>query len=396
VQRDSYSNIDKASKGLFENSDLEDRGAWCLVAQQMKLHHQATLRLMVLFVIVAFLGDLIAADEIHVERVLGPEVKTGDYKHPACFDQLRNGDLYLVFFSGQGEYNDNSAAVFGARLAKDGTRWSSPAPIARDPFHSLGNPVIWQAPDGMVWLFYVSRYGTHWADSRIAGKVSRDGARTWSDSFMVAGEDGMMVRGHPLVLHNGDFLLPIYHEVGRDTEKVDAHCTSLFLRLDPATKLWQPGGRVRSRLGNIQPAAVELAPNHLLAFCRRGGDYAGRTDGWLVRSESRDGGRTWSEGADSEFPNPNAAVDFIKLRNGHLLLVFNNSFTNRSPLTVAISTDNAKTFPHRRNIAEGPGDFGYPTAVQTSDEKIHILYTSDERTVIRHAVFAEAAVLKPR
>jgi len=343
----------------------------------------------------AVLSELSAADEINVERVLGPEVKTGDYKHPASFDELPNGDLYLVFFSGHGEYNDNSAAVFGARLMKDGARWSSPEAIARDPFHSLGNPVIWQAPDGLVWLFYVSRYGTHWADSRIAGKVSRDGARTWSDSFMVARDDGMMVRGHPIVLQNGDYLLPIYHEVGRDTEKVDAHCTSLFLRLDPSTKLWQPGGRIRSRLGNIQPAAVEVAPGHLLAFCRRGGGYDGRPDGWLVRSDSRDGGRSWSEGADSEFPNPNAAVDFIKLRNGHLLLVFNNSFTNRTPLTVAISTDNAKTFPYRRNIAEGSGDFGYPTAVQTRDEKIHVVYTSDERTVIRHAVFAEAAILKP-
>ena len=359
-------------------------------------YFQGTLRVVALWLAAAFLSELFAADEINVERVLGPEVRTGDYKHPASFDELRNGDLFLVFFSGQGEYNDNSAAVFGARLVKNRTRWSSPAAIARDPFHSLGNPVIWQAPDGLVWLFYVSRYGTHWADSRIAGKVSRDGARTWSDSFMVACDEGMMVRGHPIVLRNGAYLLPIYHEAGRDTEAVDAHCTSLFLQFDPATKLWQPGGRIRSRLGNIQPAVVEDAPNHLLAFCRRGGDYAGRPDGWLVRSESRDGGRLWSEGADSEFPNPNAAVDFIKLRNGHLLLVFNNSFTNRTPLTVAISTDNAKTFPYRRNIAEGPGDFGYPTAVQTRDEKIHVVYTSDERTVVRHAVFAEAAILKPR
>ena len=359
-------------------------------------HVHGTLRLISRWLAVAVFGELFAGGEIKVERVLGPEVKTGDYKHPASFDELRNGDLYLVFFSGQGEYNDNSAAVFGARLARGGARWSPPDAIARDPFHSLGNPVIWQAPDGPVWLFYVSRYGTHWSDSRIASKVSRDGARTWSDSFMVACDDGMMVRGHPIVLHNGDYLLPVYHEVGRDTETVDADCTSLFLRLDPATKLWQPGERVRSRLGNIQPAVVEVAPGHLLAFCRRGGDYAGRPDGWLVRTESRDGGRTWSEGADSEFPNPNAAVDFIKLRNGHLLLVFNNSFTNRTPLTVAISTDNAKTFPYRRNIAEGPGDFAYPTAVQTRDGKIHVVYTSDERTVVRHAVFAEADILKPR
>ena len=60
------------------------------------------------------------------------------------------------------------------------------------------------------------------------------------------------------------------------------------------------------------------------------------------------------------------------------------------------STDNARTFPHRRNIAERPGDFGYPTAIQTRDEMIHVIYTSDERTVIRHAVFAEAAIVKHR
>ncbi|PYK97385.1 MAG: hypothetical protein DME19_16530, partial [Verrucomicrobia bacterium] len=96
------------------------------------------------------------------------------------------------------------------------------------------------------------------------------------------------------------------------------------------------------------------------------------------------------------FPNPNAAVDFIRLRNGHLLLVYNNSFTNRTPMTAAISTDDAKTFPHRRNVAEGPGDFAYPTAVQTRDGKIHVVFTSDERTVIRHGVFDESAVLKQK
>jgi len=335
-----------------------------------------------------------AAGDIVVERVLGPEVKTGDYKHPATFDELRSGDLYVAFFSGGGEYSDNAAAVFGTRLKKGENKWSAPVRIAGNPFHALGNPVVWQAPDGIVWLFYVTRYGTHWADSRIAAKISRDGAQTWSEPFMVAFEEGMMVRSRPLALQNGEYLLPIYHEVGRDTEAVDAQCTSLFLRFDPVTKTWNPSSRVRSRLGNIQPAVVEIAPNHLIAYCRRGGDYEGRPDGWLVRTESRDGGRTWSEGKDSKFPNPNAAVDFIKLHNGHLALVYNNSFTNRTPLTIAISTDAGTTFSHHRNIAEGDGDFAYPTALQARDGKIHVVFTSDERTVIRHATFEESAVLK--
>jgi len=213
---------------------------------------------------------------------------------------------------------------------------------------------------------------------------------------MLTFEAGTMVRGHPLALTDGDYLLPIYHEVGEDTESVSADCTSLFLRYEPAKRRWTETNRVRSRLGNIQPAPVQISDEHLIAFCRRGGNYEGRTDGWLVRTESHDGGRTWSAGQDSEFPNPNAAVDFIRLRNGHLLLVYNDSFAQRTPLAVAISTDNGRTFPYRRNIVEGTGDFGYPTAVQTRDGKIHVVFTSDERTVVRRAVFAEASVLHPR
>ena len=52
-----------------------------------------------------------------------------------------------------------------------------------------------------------------------------------------------------------------------------------------------------------------------------------------------------------------------------------------------------RVLPHRRNLAEGNGDFAYPTAIQTSDGLIHVSYTSDERTVVRHATFPEEAIL---
>ncbi len=147
-------------------------------------------------------------------------------------------------------------------------------------------------------------------------------------------------------------------------------------------------------MGNLQPAAVQLSGNHLLAFCRRGGDYEPGNDGNVVRTESLDGGRTWSPGIETEFPNPNAAVELIRLRNGHLLFVYNNSANDRTPLTAAISTDGGKSFPHKRNVAEGPGDFAYPSAVESQDGLIHITYTSDERTVIRHATLREEAILR--
>jgi predicted neuraminidase len=331
--------------------------------------------------------------EIQVERIFGPEIRTGPYKHPACIEQLQNGDLFLVYYGGAGEYAENTA-VYGSRLKKGEKEWSAPAVIASHPFLSLGNAVIWQAPDGVVWLFYVTRFGETWSTSRIAAKISKDGAKSWSDSFMISFEEGTMVRGHPIVLANGDYLLPIYHETGHDPERVGSDTTSLFLRFDPRQKRWTESSRIRSRTGNLQPAVVQISAEHLIAYCRRGGNYEPVKDGYIIRAESRDGGRTWSEGKDSAFPNPNAAVDFLKLKNGHLLLVYNDSMNERSPLTVAISTDNGQTFPHRRNVAEGAGDFAYPTAIQTQDGKIHVTFTTDERTVVRRAIFDESAIVR--
>lgn len=340
-----------------------------------------------------FTAAVTAAGEIECQRVFGPETPTGPYKHPSSFEELDNGDLYLVFFGGGGEY-ETETAVWGSRRQAGGSDWSAPERIASNPFRSLGNAAVWQAPDGLVWLFYVTRYGETWSTSRIKAKVSRDGARTWSDSVLLTFEEGTMVRGRPIVLADGDYLLPIYHETGHDTEYTGPDTASLFLRHDPETRLWSESERIRSSRANEQPAVVELAPGHLLAFCRRGGGYGPDERGYVIRSESHDGGRTWSEGVDSEFPNPNAAVELIRLANGHLLFVYNDSMNRRTPLTAAISTDGGRTFPHRRNVREGAGSFSYPVALQGADGRIRLVFTSDRRSVINLCTFEESAILQ--
>jgi predicted neuraminidase len=333
----------------------------------------------------------LADDGIVYERVIGTEFP-GKYKHPASIEELAGGDLYIAYYGGDGEYADVTA-VYGMRKKKGDARWSEPKIIADTPFYSDGNAVVWQAPDGLVWLFYVCRFGDTWSTSRIKAKISRDGAQTWSDSFFVALEEGMMVRSRPLLLADGNYLLPIYHETGHDTEMVGPDSTSLFLRFDPQAKKWSQSTPIRSAKGNIQPSAVQLTKERLVAYCRRGGGYGPGTEGFIVRSESQDGGKTWSEGRDTQFPNPNAAIDFLKLQSGHLLLVYNNSGVHRTPLTVAISTDADKSYAHRRDVAVGDHDYAYPYAIQARDGIIHLVYTSDARSVINHAVFDESAIL---
>ena len=90
-------------------------------------------------------------------RVFGPE-HPGHYKHPASITQLANGDLYIAYYGGSGEYGDDTA-VYGSRLQQGQTQWTDPQVIADTPDRGEGNPVVWQGPDGRVWLFYVNRYG---------------------------------------------------------------------------------------------------------------------------------------------------------------------------------------------------------------------------------------------
>jgi predicted neuraminidase len=131
-----------------------------------------------------------------------------------------------------------------------------------------------------------------------------------------------------------------------------------------------------------------------VAYCRRGGDYRPETVGFIVRSESHDGGWTWTEGKDSAFPNPNAAVDLLKLRSGRLLLVYNRSMNRRTPLSLALSEDQDRSWPVYRDLRTGDNDYGYPIAFQSADGRIHVVFTSDRRTVVNHAVLDEAWILQ--
>ncbi|MHC4168204.1 MAG: exo-alpha-sialidase, partial [Planctomycetota bacterium] len=147
--------------------------------------------------LICLVGMAAYAESYNIEthRVFGPE-HPGRYKHP-----------------GSGEYGDDTA-VYGSRLRVGETQWTEPRVIANTPDRGEGNPVVWQAPDGRVWLFYVNRYGETWSNARVKGKISDDGGQTWSDSFMLNFEEGTMVRGQPIVLNNGDYLLPMYYETG--------------------------------------------------------------------------------------------------------------------------------------------------------------------------------------
>jgi predicted neuraminidase len=90
--------------------------------------------------------------------------------------------------------------------------------------------------------------------------------------------------------------------------------------------------------------------------------------------------------APTGFPNPNSGLDVLKLRNGDLLLAYNDSPAKRTPLCLAIAP-NAEQWQYKVTIEQGHGEFSYPTLLQTDNDLIHLVYTYN-RKYIQYSCFS--------
>jgi predicted neuraminidase len=102
---------------------------------------------------------------------------------------------------------------------------------------------------------------------------------------------------------------------------------------------------------------------------------------------------SWSICTPTKLPNPNSALDLVRLPSGEVLLVYNPSPVNRNHLTVALSKDNTQSWFARRDIVHGDGEYSYPSAIIDDKGRIHVSYT-ENRYIIKHAVFAKEWVLE--
>lgn len=77
--------------------------------------------------------------------------------HAANLLQLKDGSLMCVWFGGSQE-GKADISIWGSRLATDSDRWSEAVKLSDDPDRSEQNPVLFQAPDQVVWLLWTAQY----------------------------------------------------------------------------------------------------------------------------------------------------------------------------------------------------------------------------------------------
>ena len=253
--------------------------------------------------------------------------------------------------------------------------WPTPTEIIDTEGYSDGNSVLWLDGNSDLRIWYVTMEDRGWASCPVRERRSPDGGKTWGSATYIREEPGWMVRNEP-VSWNDLLLMPMYDE--RDW-------TSFVLISNDGGESWAESERLRAKVGIIQPALAELSDGRLLMLMRT-------TAGVIDRSYSLDdAAMRWSKAEPTSLLNPNSAVDVIGLRSGALLLVYNPTERDRSPLRVALSDDDGASWDTWRDLETEDGEFSYPTVIQTSDRLIHALYTWRRKT-IAHASFEESWV----
>jgi len=278
-------------------------------------------------------------------------------------------------------------AVYLARFS--GQAWGSPRNIAAQEGIPLWNPVLFRAADGVLWLFYkVGPTIPAWTGCFLR---SRDDGRSWSaPAALPAGLLGP-AKNKPITLHNGDILSPTSAETWRSWSawvELSRDGGLSWTRCGPITAPQAADSAALAPLPNefrgvIQPAVWESLPGRLRMVLR-----ATRPVGWICMSDSEDGGRTWSAARATVVPNPNSGIDAVRLANGRVVLACNPVHAGRSPLSLLVSNDNGETWPERLDIEDSPGEYSYPSVIQSKDSLVHLVYTC-RRETIRHVVLAD-------
>jgi predicted neuraminidase len=308
------------------------------------------------------------------EQLIFDQTRGRPQCHASTMTELPDGDILASWFAGSYE-KATDVAILSSRFSLQTNTWAVPEILNDAPGLSEGNPVLFTGPGGRVWFFYLVMYGDTWNDCKIHYRISEDGGRAWGPENTLISTKGFALRNRPIILDNGTFLVPAANEM--------LYTPLFILTKNDFKSIKKTGTNLRDEGGLDQPTVVQLSDGSVLALFR-----STQAKAMIMKSVSTDRGLTWSAPEPTEFPNPEAGIAMARLSNGRLVLVYNDSPRTRSPLTVAMSADDGKTWPWKRNIETDPFEFSYPCVIQSGDGLIHVSYTY-KRTHIKHVVFNE-------
>ena len=230
--------------------------------------------------------------------------------------------------------------------------------------------------DGRIALFYLRKNST--SDCRPVMRISRDEAKSWSDPVEIIpdSENGYYVVNNDRVvqLKSGRLIVPASQHFGKGQEKWTGYGRVVCYYSDDGGRSWKrgreapPGESGGKPVVLQEPGVVELTDGRLLVFCRTNG-------GSQFVAYSKDGGATIGPWSASNIISPVSPASIERIpTTGDLLLVWNdhrnipeNLRRKRTPLAVAVSRDEGRTWERTKILEDNPHGWYCYTAIEFVD-----------------------------
>jgi sialidase-1 len=294
-----------------------------------------------------------------------------------AFITLKDGRILFAYSRFTGGGGDHAAAYIAGRYSSDGGRtWTADdvTIVEREGQMNVMSVSLLRLKDRRIALFYLRKNST--SDCRPYLRYSSDEARTWTEPILCIKENGYYVLNNDraVQLRRGRIVLPVSQHAGDGMEYGSRGIAMAYLS-DDAGRTWRVS---RTRLecpdpspaGFQEPGVIELKDGRLMMFIRT-------RLGCQYLSYSSDGGDTWSPAVASNIRSPLSPASIKRIpKKKDLLMIWNDNGNEgptagrRTPLTVAISRDEGKTWIRPHNLRDDPKGWYCYTAIHFAGSRV--------------------------
>ncbi|WP_345326859.1 sialidase family protein [Novipirellula rosea] len=309
------------------------------------------------------------------------------------FIQLTDGRLLFVYTHFTGGGSDHASAHLAGRYSADGGKtWDATDTriLENEAGFNIMSVSLLRLADGRIAMFYLSKQSL--LDCRPVVRFSSDEAATWSppQTIIPDSEVGYYVLNNDRViqLKDGRLVMPMALHNSPKLEKPDWAGRVLCYLSDDAGSTWRVSKTILETLDPSsgkrylaqEPGVVQLRDGRVMMFVRSNA-------GSQQISHSADGGETWSPLLPSTLLSPTSPATIERIPGTDSLVCVWNDHTNiaaelqgkRTPLSLAISDDEGKTWLRSLTLFDNPDGWYCYTAIEFTEDAVLLGHCAGDR-----------------